>query len=126
GDGAAADEAIHQVRKRIKKVRAVLTLIEADDGRGVGGSRKKLRKIARALSPLRDADAMLQLLATLQHGRRKAFDEHTAARLRRLFAADKLAIENAAARDRVQQRVDREIEKLIAAAKRWRPRHRRV
>jgi CHAD domain-containing protein len=124
--GTAAGKTIHEVRKRIKKVRAIVALIESDRGRGLGKSRKRLRRVSRALSPLRDADAVLELVDTLQRGRRKAFDEHTVARIRKLLTAEQRAVAAAASKDRVRQRIDRDITKLATAAKRWRPRHKRV
>src|SRR5438067_6120186 len=61
-----SDEAIHEARKSIKKVRAILALIETDDGKGVGRSQKRLRAVGHTLSALRDADAMLGILTKLR------------------------------------------------------------
>src|SRR4051812_13759525 len=69
------DEAIHEARKSIKKVRAVLELIASDGGKGTGGSRKRLRKVNRVLSHLRDGDAMLEILAKLKARNRTLFSE---------------------------------------------------
>ena len=56
---AAADEAVHDARKRIKKSRAVLQLIRSDR-RGVRArDRKRLRRSAHLLSQLRDASAVV-------------------------------------------------------------------
>jgi hypothetical protein len=37
---APGDEAIHEARKRVKKVRAIVQAIEADDGRGTAKVRE--------------------------------------------------------------------------------------
>ena len=62
-----SDEAIHDARKRIKKVRAVLHLAGTD----LGGDRalKRLRRGSHALSPLRDMDAMIEAARTLRPSR---------------------------------------------------------
>jgi len=44
------DEAIHEARKSVKKVRAIVELVEADEGRGVSKSQKRLRKVNSTLS----------------------------------------------------------------------------
>jgi CHAD domain-containing protein len=62
-----ADEAIHDARKSVKKVRAILHLVETDGGHGLSGSRKRLRAVSRTLSDLRDAKAMIDTFETLVH-----------------------------------------------------------
>ena len=62
-----ADEAIHDARKSVKKVRAILHLVETDGGHGLSGSRKRLRAVSRTLSDLRDATAMIDTFETLAH-----------------------------------------------------------
>jgi hypothetical protein len=41
----------------LKKARAIIQVIEADDGGGLAKSAKRLRAVNRTLSELRDADA---------------------------------------------------------------------
>ena len=64
-DGAAPPraDAIHEIRKSVKKTRAILHVVGADNGRGLAKSAKRLRAINRRLSALRDADVMLETLA---------------------------------------------------------------
>jgi CHAD domain-containing protein len=61
-----SDEAVHEARKHIKKIRAVLRLVEATTGNRLGRADKRLRRIGRALSPLRDAKALVETLAHLE------------------------------------------------------------
>jgi len=119
------DEAIHEARKSIKKVRAVVELVEADDGRGLGGCSRRLRNVNRTLSRLRDADAMLGMLTKLRQQHPPVFDEHTFARLRRRLSSHKHAAMEAAEDDGAWKRVDRALRTLRQDARRWRPRHRR-
>jgi CHAD domain-containing protein len=60
------DETIHEARKSVKKVRAILEVVDSDHGRGLGKSSKRLQAISRRLSALRDADAMLEILHKLR------------------------------------------------------------
>src|SRR5262245_7028292 len=64
--GRPSDEAIHEARKRIKKVRSIVRLFRADGGHGVRKAWKQLRKVNGLLSRLRDAAATLEILATLR------------------------------------------------------------
>jgi len=119
------EEAIHEARKSLKKVRAVMDLIAADDGRGLAGCRKRIRKVNRTLSDLRDADAMLVILTKLRKAYPRALDEHTFARMRRRLLSRKHASVKAADADGIWKRVDRDLRKLRQKAARWRPAHRR-
>ncbi len=48
----------------MKKTRAILQVVGADNGQGLAKSAKRLRAINRRLSALRDADVMLETLCT--------------------------------------------------------------
>src|SRR5262245_7644819 len=119
------DAAIHEARKSVKKARAVLRLIEADRGRGLAGSRKRLRTVNRALSRLRDADVMKEVLATLNRKNPRLFSEHTFARLQAQLKAHKEDATRTAVADGSLSVAARELRKLRRAAKRWKPAHRR-
>jgi CHAD domain-containing protein len=119
---AARDEAIHEARKSVKKVRAILQLVEADDGRGVSDSEKRLRKIGRALSRLRDTGVAIETLATLKREEPGVF-KGVYASLRRHLMARKRDAARAAARDAVFQDAARQLKKLRKMAAGWRPAH---
>src|SRR5262245_39009044 len=87
----ATNVSIHQARKSVKKVRAILQLIEADRGSGLSGCRKRLQMVNRALSRLRDADVMKDVLAKLHETNRGLFSEHTFVRLDGQLTAHKEA-----------------------------------
>jgi CHAD domain-containing protein len=118
------DEAIHEARKAIKKVRAILGVIEADDGRGLGGSQKRLRKVNRALSRLRDADAMLVIATKLRDENPGLFSERGFARLRGRLSSHKQKSMKTAQKDGAWKRIDRRLRKLRRQAERWRPANR--
>lgn len=54
------DTAIHEARKSLKKVRALLRLVKSDLGSDYRAENARLRGIGRRLSPLRDAKAMIE------------------------------------------------------------------
>jgi CHAD domain-containing protein len=119
-----SDQAIHDARRSIKKVRAIVNLIDADQGRGLNGARKRLRFVNRTLSKLRDADVTLQTLTKLRKHHRGLLSEHTFARLRRQLSLHQQGALLTAHDSGAWDHVDRELRKLRRDASRWRPRHR--
>src|SRR5262249_51700777 len=100
------EEAIHEARKSVKKGRAILQLIEADKGRGLADSRKRLRTVNRTLSQVRDADAMVQILEKLRSMNTRLLSEHTVALVRRRLSWHKHAAMQAAERDGAWKKAD--------------------
>jgi CHAD domain-containing protein len=119
------DDAIHEARKSVKKVRAIVHLVEHDNGRRLRGSKKRLRAVSRALSQSRDADAMIVILQKLVDQQPHLLSEHTLARVRHLLADHKDAVARRAARERSWKEVVQELRALHAAVKRWSPAHNR-
>ena len=119
------DDAIHEARKSVKKVRAIVHLINRDNGRRLRGSEKRLRAVSRALSESRDADAMIVILPKLLDRRPHVLSEHTLARVRHLLADHKDTVERKTARERSWKEVVQELRTLHAAVKRWSPAHNR-
>src|SRR5262245_45202422 len=118
-----SDEAIHEARRSVKKVRAIVNLLDADKGRGLDQARKRLRSINRTLSKLRDADAMRETLTNLRKRNRAVLNEHTVARLRRQLSQHQQAELLEAHESGAWQDLDRTLRKLRRAASRWEPRH---
>lgn len=89
---AAPDEqAIHETRKAIKRLRALLRLLEGELGPDVyARENAALRDVARRLSQARDAEVMLATLdALLERHPRKLERRRGVARLRRGLAAQR-------------------------------------
>ena len=59
---------VHEARKRIKKVRALLRLVRDELGERYARENERLRDAARAVAPLRDASAVLESLKLLDDG----------------------------------------------------------
>ena len=59
GKKVSRDEAVHEARKSIKKVRALLRLMRGELGETFDAENARLREIAHRLSELRDAVAII-------------------------------------------------------------------
>jgi CHAD domain-containing protein len=119
------DEAIHEARKCIKKTRVILQLCKADKAAGISRCGKRLKKINRALSKLRDAQAMLETLSALQRRAQTANDRAVHERIRRRLVSHKNTTMRAAAAAKTWRMIDQECRKLRKAARRWKPKHSR-
>ena len=116
------DEPVHEARKCVKKVRAILQLID-DDGRGVQRSEKRLRSINRILSDLRDADVMMETLAGLRVRHPHVLNERAFARARRRLSVRKRDAARAVGRANTWKAVDRKLRTVRRDAKGWHPDH---
>jgi CHAD domain-containing protein len=67
GNGRPTQEAIHEARKSLKKIRAVLRLLQDALGGAYEKQNDRLRSAAHLLSSLRDADAAVQTMQSLRH-----------------------------------------------------------
>jgi CHAD domain-containing protein len=65
--GTVTEEAIHEARKSLKKIRAELRLLHAKLGSAYATENARLRTAAHLLSSLRDVDAAVETLRGLQH-----------------------------------------------------------
>jgi CHAD domain-containing protein len=66
-DGEERDEGIHEARKSFKKIRAVLRLVRPSLGSAYAAENAWFRDVARDLSDLRDAQAVLESFDKLQN-----------------------------------------------------------
>jgi CHAD domain-containing protein len=102
-DGDDPDKAVHEARKDMKKLRAVLRLTRPDlGGKAYRRQNARFREVAQRLSGVRDARAMLDALDALeQHG----LYAGTAARVRRELEQhkDSLARDEAAVKTAVNE-----------------------
>ena len=124
-DGAAPprDDAIHEIRKSVKKTRAI-QVVGADNGRGLAKSAKRLHAINCRLSALRDADVMLETLHTLRITDRGILNGRCFARVHRRLSSHKKSVMKATGRKKTWQRVGQRVRKIRQDAKQWKPRHR--
>jgi CHAD domain-containing protein len=116
-DAGPTDDVIHEARKSIKKVRAVLQLFRRE--LGSRRDRKRLRRASRLLSPLRDADAMLAAAKALGDRRRGTLNAGTGAAISDVLNRHKVRLCRAAERDHAGRRAAKALTQIRRSAKGW-------
>jgi len=111
------NEAIHEARKSIKKVRAVLQLV--GDSLGANGAVKELRRASHLLTSLRDADAMIETARTLRSGR-DLTPGTVSARLDAHLATQQATCRKAADHDHIRPKAARAIDRVRRDLGDWR------
>jgi CHAD domain-containing protein len=98
--GGRNAKGVHEARKRCKKLRSLLRLVEPAMGDAFAIEDKAIRDAARRLSPIRDAHVMLGAIESLRHEvRSDAGAEATLARRGDALRADESAMSEAGAID---------------------------
>jgi CHAD domain-containing protein len=111
---------VHAARKRVKKVRSVLTLLQHFDADAFDKDARRLRAAGRLLAVLRDADAVIATYDRLRKRFRKRLPEHTYAMMRRpLVKAKSRAMRDARADGQVVP-VAGTLRAVRRRVKRWR------
>jgi len=86
---ANRDEAIHEARKSVKKIRGALRLLRPELGDTFRAENTRMRDVGRKLSDFRDAGAILETFDALQAKYRGELGKHTLASIRMGLAARK-------------------------------------
>lgn len=103
--GPEGNEAIHEARRRVKKIRAVLRLVQPVLRTAAHGTDRRLRKINRLLAPVADGHGIVQALDQLGAKYHDALPEQTVATLRAGLIEHGARTERKFKTDRVRQRV---------------------
>jgi CHAD domain-containing protein len=117
--GAARDEGIHEARKGVKKVRALLRLMRPELGAAYRAESDALRDIGHTLSEFRDAGAMIE---TFDNVRERYGGEKEAARLgpvRRGLIASKRTAERSGGIDAVLKKTAAALDRIGKRVKTW-------
>jgi CHAD domain-containing protein len=115
----ARDGAIHDARKRVKKVRSLLRLVEARLGSECRDERRTLGKIGRALSDLRDYEALLEIFDTLRTNYPADMKGLKVAAVRRHLVATKKRAERKADISHVLSSIAKSMEGAIERIAKW-------
>ena len=118
---APRDDAIHEIREEREEDARDSSGVEADNGRGLAKSAKRLLAINRRLSALRDADVMLETLQTLRVKNRRILSERCFARVHRRLSFHKKSMMTVARRKGTWRRVGQSVRKIRQDAKHWKP-----
>jgi CHAD domain-containing protein len=120
---APSEDSIHAARRSLKKVRAIVALIDEDKGRGLDSAMRRLRDVNHTLSGLRDADAMIATLAAVKSRNPDLFSKPGYARIRRRLLRRSNEVSAAAARQAGWKDIARQLRAVQRSARRWRPNH---
>ena len=99
--GSTFESTVHESRKSIKQVRAVVAFLEQAGAKLPRKDRKRLKAAARALSRLRDSAAIIDTFDRIRRRYPKQLSEHTYSILRRGLVGARNREEKRAQRDGV-------------------------
>jgi DNA repair ATPase RecN len=112
-----SEDAIHDARKIIKKVRAVVQLLQHE--LGSRRDRKRLRHAGHLLSPLREADAALATADALCDRDGKELSTETCNEIREILNQRKQRLCDAATHDQAGARAAKALDQIRRSAKDW-------
>ena len=118
-EGTQFRSAVHESRKSVKKVRAVAALLKQAGAKLPRRDRRRLKSTARALSRVRDSDAIIDTFDRVRRRYPKQLPEHTYEILRRGLVAARDRSEARAQHDGVVAEAAERLEKTRTSAKEW-------
>jgi CHAD domain-containing protein len=83
GRGSKPDEAIHEARKSVKKIRGALRLMQPELGVTYGEENRRLGETGRRLSEIRDAEAIIEVFDGMVEKYRRQLKPEAAQAIRR-------------------------------------------
>jgi CHAD domain-containing protein len=95
-DEADWHEAIHEARKSVKKIRAILRLIRPELGRMYRDENAGMREVGRKLSEIRDAGATVETFDSLGEKYHEQLEQHNLGSIRCTLVAQKEEAEGGA------------------------------
>jgi CHAD domain-containing protein len=113
------DEGIHEARKSVKKVRALLRLFQTELGGTYRSESRGLRETGRKLSELRDAGAVIEILDTLKEKYPRELRGHKIDSIRRGLLARKRQAEEEANLPRILRRMAKSLKAARKRVKTW-------
>ena len=108
-------EAVHEARKNLKKLRALLRLVKSELGSAYKLEARALRDMGRRLSTLRDADALFTALDQLK----SKLPAKTMSAIRRGLEKHKKQVESEAAFETLMPQLATDLGKARLAVKDW-------
>jgi CHAD domain-containing protein len=111
--------AVHAARKSVKKVRAIVGLLRLADANVLRKHERRLRAAGRALSTLRDSDAVIATFDRLRRRFPKRLPEHTSALIRGQLVRIKTRIVRKAGGKRRVDRTAHTLRDVRRSVKEW-------
>jgi CHAD domain-containing protein len=116
----ASEEAIHDARKRVKKIRAVIRLVRPVLDRTVRADERMLRRVHKMLAPVADGHGVVEMLEALARRYAKSLPRKTVVSMRANLIAREKRIGSEAAAAHVLEDVSRALRVERKHVKQWR------
>jgi len=113
-----SDEAVHDARRRVKKIRAIIRLVRPVLDKPYR-SDPDLRRVSRMLAPVADGKGVIDTLNELPHRYRKQLPRKTTAAIRSDLIAREKQIDRKAAKDGVLQEAKKTLRHERERVKHW-------
>jgi CHAD domain-containing protein len=117
--GVSRDEAVHEARKHIKKVRALMRLVQTELEDVYSDENGQLRGTARKLSQMRDAAALIQAFDDLSERQKKKRWVRSAAPVRKALLTHKQQLEQELGGRDVFRAMATKLQEIRRRVKRW-------
>ncbi len=117
--GSPRDEAIHEARKSVKKIRGALRLVRPELGKTYRNESSRFRKVGKKLSELRDAAAILEVFDQVTKKFSGALDGTSIDTMRRALEEEKHALEAELDVDEVIQKTGKTLSAALQRLKTW-------
>lgn len=115
----SSEDRVHEARKSVKKVRAVVRLLEMADAKAIRRDARRLRAAGRILSRRRDADVVLDTLDRVRRHFPKRLPEHTAMRIRRELIRRREEVAREVRNKRGVARAARTLQTVRQSVRKW-------
>ena len=119
--GRNKDQAVHETRKSIKKIRALLRLVSPAMRGPVAAENRRLRDAGRKISALRDAGALLKVFDDLQKGSKGALGKRSLAPIRQALLLHKRRLEETLGTPKAMRTVAAALARTRQFLKHWQP-----
>jgi len=119
GQGKKRDEAVHEARKSLKKVRGALRLMQPELGRAYQDENTRMRDLGRELSEIRDATAIIEVFDSLVEKHASSLQKDAFGAIRRGLEKSKRETEQAAGIEKVIQQAQATLRATGKRVKNW-------
>jgi CHAD domain-containing protein len=120
-NSAHLDESVHEARKSLKKTRSALRLMQGCLGPEYDQESAALRDAGLQLSPLRDAQALIEIFDELDETYRKKLGQLNLTPVRDGLLAGKQALSRAFRQEHAAAKVVAGLSEVVAHVEKWRP-----
>jgi CHAD domain-containing protein len=116
-----SDQGIHEARRHVKKIRALVRLVQSRLGRASRSTNKRLRRVNRLLAPVADGEAVVDTLGRFDARYDHELPRRIIAAIRKGLVQRRIHIDQQARLDRILPASIKLLEAERQRVERWRP-----